>query len=210
MQPPKITDGTSPRSFAASPDSNAPSSFDEPMKIPLIADTRPRIASGVASCRIVERSTTDTPSHTPEANSITTDSHRCCDSAKPMMHSAEAGDREQQHAPGMLLQRLARQPQADEHRARGRRAAQDAERLRARVQHVLDEGRQQRDRAAEQHREHVQRQRAEQDLVAEHEAQPFADAREDRRALGRHVRLGHAHRAAAPTAAASANAAASP
>ena len=67
MQPPKITDGTSPNSFAATPDSNAPSSFDEPMNIPLIADTRPRMSSGVASCRIVERITTDTPSHKPDA-----------------------------------------------------------------------------------------------------------------------------------------------
>src|SRR6266540_1192250 len=31
--PPKITDGTVPRSRAATPDSNAPISFDEPMKI---------------------------------------------------------------------------------------------------------------------------------------------------------------------------------
>src|SRR3546814_20610916 len=32
---PAITDGTVPSSFAARPDSNAPSSFDELMKIPL-------------------------------------------------------------------------------------------------------------------------------------------------------------------------------
>ena len=33
MQPPKITDGTTPSSRAATPDSNAPISFDAPMKI---------------------------------------------------------------------------------------------------------------------------------------------------------------------------------
>jgi hypothetical protein len=33
MHPPKITDGTTPRNFAATPDSNMPISFDEPMNM---------------------------------------------------------------------------------------------------------------------------------------------------------------------------------
>ena len=49
MQPPKITEGIRPRSFAATPDSNAPISFEEPMNIPLTAATLPRISSGVES-----------------------------------------------------------------------------------------------------------------------------------------------------------------
>src|SRR3546814_13230384 len=43
---PAITDGTVPSSFAARPDSNAPRSFDELMKILLTARTRPRRCSG--------------------------------------------------------------------------------------------------------------------------------------------------------------------
>jgi len=37
ITPPKITDGTKPMMRAAKPDSNAPSSLDEPIKIPLMA-----------------------------------------------------------------------------------------------------------------------------------------------------------------------------
>src|SRR5205085_832975 len=40
--PPKITDGTVPISFAASPDSNAPSSFDVVTKMLFTDCTRPR------------------------------------------------------------------------------------------------------------------------------------------------------------------------
>ena len=206
MQPPKITDGTSPSSFAARPDSNAPSSFDEPMKMPLIADTRPRMASGVASCRIVERITTDTPSHRPDANSNAADSHKCARQRETDDAQAESGDRGQQQAPGVGFRRTSRQPEADQHRADRRRRAQDAERFGTCMQDVLDERRQQRDRAAEQHREHVQRQRAEQDLVAEHEAQAFVDAGEDRRALAAATRFARRAAAASDATAASASA----
>ena len=40
---------------AATPDSNAPSSFDAPMKTPSTAFTRPRSAFGVASATVVAR-----------------------------------------------------------------------------------------------------------------------------------------------------------
>ena len=70
IMPPKITDGTKPNKRAAKPDSKAPSSLDEPIKMPLIAETRPRMASGVASCKIVVRMTTETPSKTPESTSM--------------------------------------------------------------------------------------------------------------------------------------------
>ena len=53
MLPPKITDATVPKSRAATPDSNDPSSFDEVMNILLTDDTRPRISSGVNNCIIV-------------------------------------------------------------------------------------------------------------------------------------------------------------
>ena len=194
MQPPNTTDGTSPSSRAIEPESNAPSSFDEPMKMPLIDDTRPRMWSGVASCRIVERSTTDTPSNMPDSSSSSADSQKLRRQAKPMMHRPKPATANSSSRPALLCRRMPRQPQAHHHRAQRRRRAQDAQAFRAVVQDFVDECRQQRDRAAEQHREHVQRQRAEQDLVAEHEAQAFADAGEDRRALAVDHGFGDAHR----------------
>ena len=50
MQPPKITDGINPISFAALPDSNAPISLLLPIKILLSAEILPRMLSGVKSC----------------------------------------------------------------------------------------------------------------------------------------------------------------
>ena len=47
MIPPNATDGTKPISLAVIPDSKAPSSFDEPIKILFTEATRPRICSGV-------------------------------------------------------------------------------------------------------------------------------------------------------------------
>ena len=53
MLPPKITEGIKPINFAATPDSNDPNSLDEPINIPLTADTLPRISSGVYNWIIV-------------------------------------------------------------------------------------------------------------------------------------------------------------
>ena len=47
IAPPKITDGTVPNNFAATPDSKAPNSLEELTKIPFTEDTLPRISSGV-------------------------------------------------------------------------------------------------------------------------------------------------------------------
>ncbi len=55
IAPPTTTDGTVPSSRAATPDSNAPSSFDEPMKIWFTADTRPSIPDGTITCISVAR-----------------------------------------------------------------------------------------------------------------------------------------------------------
>jgi hypothetical protein len=45
--PPRIIEGFKPNALAVIPDSKAPISFDEPMKIPFTAETRPRMFSGV-------------------------------------------------------------------------------------------------------------------------------------------------------------------
>src|SRR3954470_19209574 len=58
IKPPKITEGTVPRSFAATPDSKEPISFEEPMKIWFTAETRPSRGSGVRRVSSVERITT--------------------------------------------------------------------------------------------------------------------------------------------------------
>ena len=57
------------------------------MKMPLIDATRPRMPSGVTSCMIVERSTTDTPSQMPDISRNSADSQKCRDRPKPMMHT---------------------------------------------------------------------------------------------------------------------------
>src|SRR5438270_126440 len=57
-KPPRTTDVTVPNSFAATPDSNAPSSFDEPTKIEFTDDTLPSRCDGVSTCSNVERMST--------------------------------------------------------------------------------------------------------------------------------------------------------
>ena len=55
IAPPITTAGTAPISAAASPDSNAPSSFEALMNTPSTALTRPSSAFGVARATTVER-----------------------------------------------------------------------------------------------------------------------------------------------------------
>ena len=69
MLPPNTTDGTVPIIRAATPDSKAPISFDDPMKIWFTADTRPRMALGVRSCTSVWRRFAGTSRPTPRAKS---------------------------------------------------------------------------------------------------------------------------------------------
>lgn len=49
IDPPAITDGTSPSNLAARPLSKAPISLDAPMNMPFTAETLPRISSGVSN-----------------------------------------------------------------------------------------------------------------------------------------------------------------
>lgn len=68
IPPPNSTEGTTPISRAETPDSNAPSSLDEPINIELTAETRPRIPSGVKSCKMLVRIITLTLSKAPSQN----------------------------------------------------------------------------------------------------------------------------------------------
>ena len=79
------TAGTAPTSAAATPDSNAPSSFDALMKTISTALTRPRSSSGVTSGRIVCRSTTLTMSTPPPTASASSESHIASDRPKAII-----------------------------------------------------------------------------------------------------------------------------
>ena len=97
--PPKRTAGTAPTSAAATPDSNAPSSFEALMKTISTAFTRPRSSSGVTSGRIVERRTTLTRSKPPASASASIESHISRESPNTTMHAPNAGDDQEQRAP---------------------------------------------------------------------------------------------------------------
>ncbi|KAG1259814.1 hypothetical protein G6F65_015202 [Rhizopus arrhizus] len=111
---------------------------------------------------------------------------------------AEAGHREQQHAAGIAVQWVAGQPQPHAYRTQRRHRAQDAQPFRAVVQDFVQERRQHRHHATQQHREHVQRHRADHDPVAHHEARAFGDAPEDRRGRAGVHRFFHLQRGQAP------------
>ena len=84
--PPNTTAATGPKRRAATPDSNAPISLDDPMKIAFTAETRPSKLRGVSVCNRVERITTLTLSNTPENSSNATDNGKLRDNPKPLMH----------------------------------------------------------------------------------------------------------------------------
>jgi hypothetical protein len=71
--PPKMTDGTTPISRAATPDSNSPISFEEPIKMEFTEETFPRILSGDESCTAEDRITILTLSKAPLRANATAD-----------------------------------------------------------------------------------------------------------------------------------------
>src|SRR5215831_7082477 len=64
------------KKLATRPDSNAPSSFDVPIKREFSADTRPRVLSGVRTCTRVDRTTTLMLSQEPSRQSIAIESQK--------------------------------------------------------------------------------------------------------------------------------------
>ena len=71
--PPNMTEGTVPKSFAAVPDSKAPISLELPINMEFTADTLPRIWSGVNNCMMVPRIITLTLSKAPSVNKKNSD-----------------------------------------------------------------------------------------------------------------------------------------
>ena len=85
---------------------------------------------------------------------------------------AEHEDAPEQHRPGVALDRTARQRHGHCERAAGRCRPQQSEPPGARVEDVASVDRQQRGGAAEQHREEVQRQQAQEQPLAKDEGHP--------------------------------------
>src|SRR5215813_8931491 len=83
--PPATTEMTGPNSAAVNPDSNAPNSFDVPMKMLFTDDTRPRISSGVTSCTIDPRIMTLTLSNAPMRKSTPSDNQNSFDKPNTMV-----------------------------------------------------------------------------------------------------------------------------
>ena len=101
--PPLTTDTTGEKSRATRPDSKPPSSFDEPIKIEVTAETRPRISSGVSSCCSVWRTTTLTLSKSPVRKSIAQESQKLLEKPKTIVASAEARHRQQEVPPARRI-----------------------------------------------------------------------------------------------------------
>ena len=68
-----------------------------------MADTLPRMASGVASCMIVTLVTTEIPSKIPESTSSTAAAQKLDDSAKAMMQIPKPLTATSNHRPLLLL-----------------------------------------------------------------------------------------------------------
>ena len=175
------TAGTAPSSAAAAPDSNAPSSFDALMNTFSTALTRPRSSFGVARAAIVERMFIENMSTKPLTVSATSDSQKPAREPEHDHAHAERADDDQQRPSRMAAERPARQADAGDERADRGGTAQHAEPERARVQDRACEQRQQRDRAAEQDGEQVERDRSEQDRRRADEANPAEQALAPRR-----------------------------
>ena len=150
------------------------------------AFTRPRSSSGVDSGRIVCRRTTLTMSSPPPTARASSESHIIVREAEDDDRDAvEADDREQLPA-GVPSDGPAREHDRRAQRPDSGSGSEHAEAGRPDVEHVLREHGQQRDRAAEQDGEEVERDRAEQHGRPAHEAHAAEHAREvGRRATDR-------------------------
>ena len=104
-------------------------------------------------------------SKTPVRNRQTSDSANDRDRPKPIVARPKPATHQQQDAAGTLPRLEARRDQRHRQRAEPGRGAQPAEPGGADLQDVLREDRQQRDRAAEQHREQIERDRRQEQRV---------------------------------------------
>ena len=111
------------------------------------------------------------------------------DRPKPMMASAKTPTASEHRAPRPLERRPVREEDPHRDGARGRRGAEQPQALRPDVQDLRGEHRQQRLGAAEEDGEEVEREGAEDRVLALHEAQPGEQLVEHRRVAGEGARL---------------------
>ena len=146
--------------------------------------TRPRSSSGVTSGRIVWRRTTLTMSTPPPTASARSESHIASREPEHDHRDAVGGDHGQQRPSRTTAHGPARHDDRGDERADGGRGTEHAEPRRPDLEHVTGEHRQEGDRAAEEHGEQIERDRAE-----EHGRPPDEpDAAEDAREVGRAAR----------------------
>ena len=171
--PPRTIAAAGPSSWPTTPDSNAPNSFDAPMNTASTASTRPRLSAGVTSGHEGRAD--------EHADRVGTRQHEQRDErdreaggdAERDRADAEQRDRDQQGAADATAHGLHGEVQRDDARADAGGRAQPAESDRAHAEAVLGDRGEQRHRAAEEHREQVERDRAQEDRLAAHEPQPL-------------------------------------
>ena len=133
------------------------------MNTAFTAATRPRMASGVSSCTRVWRMNTLTMSAAPSTTRQASDTVRLVDSPKPMVARPNTATAWNMRRPVWRVQRPVGQEQGHADRTQRRHAAQQAEAPGAHAEDVAGVDRQQGGGAAEQHREQVERDGAEDD-----------------------------------------------
>ena len=155
------------------------------MNSELTALTRPRISSGVSSCTSELRTTTLTVSDAPSDEQRDDGKRDVGREREDDGRDAEHGDGGEHLAPDIAAQRAAREHDRHGERADRRGRAQQAEAPGTGMQDVAGEDRQQRRGAAEQHREQIERDRAEHHRPAADEGDAGKDRGERHRlALG--------------------------
>ncbi len=100
--PPITTDGTVPKSWAVTPDSNSPSSLLALTKTMFTALTRPRMGSGVASCTSADRTYTLIMSDAPTATSAASESAKLVERPKTIVASPKMATQTSILAPARL------------------------------------------------------------------------------------------------------------
>ena len=136
------------------------------------APTRPRISSGVASCTSEKRITTLTVSAAPNVASASTDSHIQCETREHDRRHTEDDDGLKHPHADAAPDGVARQTRRHQQGADRGRGAQNAEAERAGLEDIARIDRQQRRDAAEQHREQIERDRAEDRGIVADEPDP--------------------------------------
>ena len=135
------------------------------MKTKFTDATRPRRASGDSTRRMTLRITTLTPSASPLTNSAASDSTKDVESPKTSIETPNSPTHDEEDRTRPTHRPVARREQHRQHGAPRRRGPQHTQPDRADVEDVAREDRQQRDGAAEEHGEQVQRHGAQQRLV---------------------------------------------